>query len=272
MKRFFLSFFIVLGFSLFFYKTPVYSRNGIPSTPTPLPPLDITDEILIPGINCGDARNPSINACCKDTDTKPINEYIEDKFPDVGCLVTFSALGVDIVSLCLSTIIKIPAVWIAEHPLVEKGIEWSLRLRENCVYGTPKTSPSGSGCFCVDEEQLGVLCRDYLLGSEEYGRCINCSQNNKGVWTSIGCVKTDYKEFIEETLLGWMVGIASGVALLCIIYSAFVMQTSAGDPERLKKARQNLTSCIIGLLFIIFAVFILRLIGLEILKIPGFEP
>ena len=39
----------------------------------------------------------------------------------------------------------------------------------------------------------------------------------------------------------------------------------------LKKAQELITSCIMGLMLIIFSIFILRLIGVDILKIPGFE-
>ena len=41
--------------------------------------------------------------------------------------------------------------------------------------------------------------------------------------------------------------------------------------EKIKKAQDLLTSCIMGLMLIIFAVFILRLVGVNILRIPGFS-
>jgi len=49
-----------------------------------------------------------------------------------------------------------------------------------------------------------------------------------------------------------------------------MMQSSQGNPEKLKKAQEMITSCIMGLMLIIFSVFILKLIGVNILKIPGF--
>ena len=97
-----------------------------------------------------------------------------------------------------------------------------------------------------------------------------CS-NGGGVWSGIGCVKTNVREFIQDTLFRLGIGLAGGLALLCIIYSAFMMQTSQGNPEKLKKAQEMLTSCIMGLMLIIFSVLILRLIGVDILKIPGFN-
>jgi hypothetical protein len=59
--------------------------------------------------------------------------------------------------------------------------------------------------------------------------------------------------------------------MLGIIFSAFQIQISQGNPEKIKKAREMLTSFVIGLLVIIFSVFILRLIGVDLLRIPGFS-
>jgi hypothetical protein len=67
------------------------------------------------------------------------------------------------------------------------------------------------------------------------------------------------------------IGLAGGVAMLCIMYSAFRMQTSQGNPEAIKKAQETLTSCITGLVLIIFSVLILRIIAQDILRIPGFN-
>ena len=45
---------------------------------------------------------------------------------------------------------------------------------------------------------------------------------------------------------------------------------SQGNPEQVKGAREQLTAAIIGLLFIIFSLVILQVIGFNILRIPGF--
>jgi len=46
--------------------------------------------------------------------------------------------------------------------------------------------------------------------------------------------------------------------------------TSQGSPEAVKSATEQLTSAIIGLLFIILSFVILQIIGVNILHIPGF--
>jgi hypothetical protein len=48
-----------------------------------------------------------------------------------------------------------------------------------------------------------------------------------------------------------------------------MISTSAGDPKKLQAGKELLTAAISGLLLLIFSVFILRIIGVEILNIPG---
>jgi len=47
--------------------------------------------------------------------------------------------------------------------------------------------------------------------------------------------------------------------------------TSRGDPNQLKAGQELLTSAISGLLLLIFSLVILRIIGVDILNIPGFS-
>lgn len=134
-------------------------------------------------------------------------------------------------------------------------------------------------CMCVPQvSATEYLCErigdsDRKIGLDERKKCLECVRG-KGdavnMWTSIGCVPTSLGAFIQQTLLGWSLGVAGLSALLCIIYAAFLMQTSSGNPEKTKKAQELITSCIVGLLLIIFSVYILKLIGVDILRLPGF--
>lgn len=93
--------------------------------------------------------------------------------------------------------------------------------------------------------------------------------NGKGVWTAFGCIQTDPSAFIGEVLrIG--IGIGGGVAFLLILFGGFQILTSAGNPEQLTAGRELVTSAITGLLLIIFSIFLLRLIGVNIFGIPGF--
>src|SRR6185369_8670552 len=91
-----------------------------------------------------------------------------------------------------------------------------------------------------------------------------------GINTAIGCVPVlDQTAFITW-LLGWSLGIGGGIAFLLILYAGFQIMTSSGDPKKLQAAKELLTSALGGLILLIFSVFVLRFIGVDILMIPGF--
>lgn len=99
--------------------------------------------------------------------------------------------------------------------------------------------------------------------------CTECFDGG-GAWTAFGCVgKGDPSTFISRFLeLG--IGIGGGLAFLIILVSGFQTMTSTGNPEKLHAAKELLGGAISGLLLIIFSIFILKIIGVDILGIPGF--
>lgn len=101
------------------------------------------------------------------------------------------------------------------------------------------------------------------------GECELCMGDGSHVWTAIGCIPADSGGFITKFLtLG--IGIAGGIGFILILVGGFQIMTSAGNPEQLNAGRELVGSAIAGLLVTIFAVFILRVIGVDILSIPGF--
>jgi len=99
----------------------------------------------------------------------------------------------------------------------------------------------------------------------------NSSGPNKwtGITSALGCVPTDPKDLIPA-ILRLATGAGGGIAFLLMIMGAFQMITSAGNPDSLKTGQGRFTSAIIGLLFVIFSVLLLQIIGVDILNIPGF--
>ena len=87
--------------------------------------------------------------------------------------------------------------------------------------------------------------------------------------TAIGCIPTNFTLLFDKFFkLG--IGIAGGTAFLLILFGGFQILTSSGNPEQLAAGRELVTSAITGLLMIIFSVFLLQVIGVDILGIPGF--
>lgn len=116
---------------------------------------------------------------------------------------------------------------------------------------TPTTTPNPTPTFCTN----GTY-------DPKTGTCTS-------VDTAFGQLGTSAPDLIK-TLFGIILSVAGGIAVVLIIISGYRMILSQGNPEKLQEAREMLTSAIIGLLFIIFSVVILQLIGVTVLHIPGF--
>lgn len=251
MKRYILRMLVVILFAHFIISGNVFAGT--------IPPM--------PGLDCGNPASSSssgLNKCC----------YVDpnDEFPfykDSGFLGAASRFVYGFVNAPLRGLrdtkrkIQVPA----------------------CVSGAVPTTPgdtSDPNCTCVRQTQaplvaLEKLCEDIGekgKSSGERSNCLNCvrgTDGNVGVWTGLGCFYADLPTLIQKTILGWGIGFAGVLALLCMIYSTILLQTSRANPEKIKKAQELLVSCITGLLLIIFSIFILRLIGVDILRIPGFS-
>lgn len=88
--------------------------------------------------------------------------------------------------------------------------------------------------------------------------------------TAIGNINTTPGEFIKG-LFGILLSLAGGVALVMIIYSGYRIMMSQGNKEGLQAARDTMTAAIVGLLFLIFSMVILQIIGVDILNLPNFR-
>ncbi len=73
------------------------------------------------------------------------------------------------------------------------------------------------------------------------------------------------------TILTVSISIAAVVAFILAGFGAVKIVTSAGNPSGINAGREMIISAISGLLFIVFAVTILEIIGANILNLPGIE-
>ena len=93
---------------------------------------------------------------------------------------------------------------------------------------------------------------------------------NPKIWTAIGCIPATIDGFVKK-ILPFAMGIGGGIAFLLMLFGALQIMMSAGNPEKLNAGKELVTSAIVGLLLIIFSVFLLKLIGADILGVPGFK-
>ena len=117
-------------------------------------------------------------------------------------------------------------------------------------------------CTQIKDADVRAKC-EKCVGSESEPGMVD------GVWTAIGCIPTNH-EGIVQALVRIGIGLGGGFALLNILVGSFKLTVSEGDPKKTSDAKEVITSAIIGLIFIIFSVSILQLIGVQILRIPSF--
>lgn len=72
-------------------------------------------------------------------------------------------------------------------------------------------------------------------------------------------------EGFASRIIIFAIGISGGLAFLLIVFGSFKLIFSAGNPDAVIAGRQSITAAIVGLIVIIFSVFLLRLIGVSIL-------
>jgi hypothetical protein len=124
------------------------------------------------------------------------------------------------------------------------------------------TSPNA--CGCVDPASLPT-------GGGAGGAGISTSSctpstGGTGVNTALGCIPTQ-PEGLVKWVLGWGITLGGGLAILLSLWGGVTIILAGGNPEKINEGKEMITSAISGLLFIIFSVFLLRFVGVNILGI-----
>lgn len=118
-----------------------------------------------------------------------------------------------------------------------------------------------AGCCTVpDRVVIGKIQSPCLNPSEEF-----CSK----IKTAFDFVPTDAAGF-TKWILGFVLSISGGILVLLLILAGYKLMTSQGDPEKIKEARERVTSALVGIFFIIFSFVVYSFITSNILALPGF--
>jgi len=134
--------------------------------------------------------------------------------------------------------------------------------KRTCTNGNVPNDPFSEKCFC--------LVPTPRTGGYYVSAGCPLPGGKSGTNTAIGCIPSDNLNEFAGWILSKVVFIASGIAFLLMAFGAFQVITSAGDPKKTQAGKEVITSGLSGLLFIILSIFLLKLIGVDILKIPGF--
>jgi len=147
---------------------------------------------------------------------------------------------------------------------------------DNCGDGLTAQCTDGYGgaglrqCFCLESGTI-----EYYQGMGQSSSTITSTTHiydptcdGNGISTAFGCIPYDPSGFAAK-FIQILFGIGGGIAFLLMVYGFILVATSSGDEKKLQGAKETITSAITGLLISIFALFLFRLIAINILKIPG---
>lgn len=135
-------------------------------------------------------------------------------------------------------------------------------IQTTCDPNNPQC-PTGTTCQVGQFQAIGVCKPPTNSGPNTTAGGIPCD-NGTGIQTAIGCINSEPTALVRS-ILKFAVGIGGGIAFLLMIIGAFQMITSAGSAEALKAGQERFYSAIIGLLFVIFSILLLKIIGVDIL-------
>lgn len=111
------------------------------------------------------------------------------------------------------------------------------------------------------------ICTKHIYTLDPNKPCMNDQCN-----TALGMISTKLdgpKNFISD-MLTLSIGFGGVFALLLMLYGLYILITTAGTDMRRKTSGQDIImSAVSGLIFIILSVIMLKVIGLDILGLPG---
>lgn len=141
-----------------------------------------------------------------------------------------------------------------EYPAIE-GSRFCLPNETECG-----TEVSGDGISAVNRTTCCTTSNACLLH-----RGIICANGNLN--TAIGCIPFGSNTSIASFFLIFAIGLAGGISIILILYAGFQITTSTGDPKKIQGGKALLNSALAGLVMIIFSIFLLRLIGTQVIGI-----
>ncbi|QQS39085.1 hypothetical protein IPM62_00490 [Candidatus Woesebacteria bacterium] len=97
------------------------------------------------------------------------------------------------------------------------------------------------------------------------------------LYTAVGCIPmiNDADTFFSTQFsVFWLrigLSMAGGLALLIIAVSGILIKISVGNPQKIKYAQELMLGAIAALILVIFSAYLLRVVGISILGIPGLQ-
>lgn len=258
----------------------------------PLVDEEVWDEVVkydIPGATCG-APDSIFSFCC---DPQRVSEYARKKSIDsLGPAVKIPGIrGVvnDILdnifsddlgfytTICGDGAVAVEAKGNDNGDLQAEKDEVGRYILFDLNDNKPDRASANCMCISLDEYEDNInageesnlylnsynSCKGVLEnGSDEvFSKCIlELNKCEDGIPTAFGCIAPTLQGFINDLLFKIGLSLAGVFTFLCLLYGAFLIKISAGNADRINKGKELIKNCLVGLLFIVFSVFILNFI------------
>lgn len=134
-----------------------------------------------------------------------------------------------------------------------------------CLYPGVASPTSSKGTLLIDEtidSESGPVAPTPAAG--KYYTMFGCIDTKVGGFTTTGAGGA-----VVQTLLNRIFAAVGGIAFITVLFGAYVILTSRADPARLNYGRRVVVGAIVGLIFTLASVFIINLVGGNILGLPG---
>jgi hypothetical protein len=132
---------------------------------------------------------------------------------------------------------------------------------KSCLYPSISSDPAAMESLTIDTETnlppTPAPGRQYTF--------LGCLGGGTGGFTEGGAAGG-----VVQSLLNIVFSLAGGIAFLYLLYGAFIITTSQANPEKLNYGKRLVWGAIIGLIFTLSSVFLIKFIASGVLKIPGF--
>ncbi len=137
-----------------------------------------------------------------------------------------------------------------------------------CLYPglfPPDSTPDHSSCSTLVVEPTSNAAPTAQPGRQY--TMIGCITSEGGFFNNAGSGASSFTQALFDLIVFKMIG---GIAFLYLLYGAFIVITSQAEPEKLNHGKRIFYGAIVGLVFVLASVFLVNIIGSNILKIPGF--
>jgi len=153
-----------------------------------------------------------------------------------------------------------------------------------CVYngdgkcGWTNIAKDGQNCVCLTKEEAekdpayNGWNKYFNGGTKQNPFCDGAGEDSDSpkISTALGCVPINFIEFVAWIFKNGF-GIVGGIAFLLLIFAFIQLATSEGDVKKIQGVKETITSIATGLLLALFSIFIIRMLMINILHIPGLQ-